>query len=141
MKSRIKNWLNKFHRRTRMWMAGRYGPDRLSLHICALSCIFVVVGIFAMSQVFALISTALMIAAVARICSKNLERRAAELNSYERLLSRLRGWVSLQKRRWRDRKTHRYFRCKCGKILRVPKGKGRIEITCPECRAKYTKKT
>ena len=98
MKSRIKNWLNKFNRKTRLWMTGRYGPDKLSLHICALSCIFMVVGTFFLRVAFAVVATALMIIAVARICSKNLERRAAELNSYERLLSRLRGWASLQKK-------------------------------------------
>ncbi len=124
-----------------MWMTGRYGPDKLSLHICALSCIFMVVGTFFLRIAFAVVATVLMIIAVARICSKNLERRAAELNSYERLLSRLKGRASLEKRKWKDRKTHRYFKCKCGKILRVPKGRGRIEITCPECHAKYIKKT
>ncbi len=141
MKSRIKNWLKRFNRRTRMWMTGRYGPDKLSLHICALSCIFMLAGTFALRLTFAVIAIVLMIIAVARICSKNLQRRAAELNAYERLLSRLRGWASLQKRKWHDRKTHRYFKCKCGKILRVPKGRGKIEITCPECHNKIIKKT
>ena len=53
MKSRIKNWLNKFNRKTRLWMTGRYGPDKLSLHICALSCIFMVVGTFFLRVAFA----------------------------------------------------------------------------------------
>lgn len=141
MKSRIKNWLSKFNRKTRSWMTGGYGPDRLSLHICALSCIFMLAGTFFLRIAFAVIAIILMVIAVSRICSKNLERRVAELNAYERLLSKLRGWVSLQKRKWKDRKTHRYFKCKCGKILRVPKGKGRIEITCPECHSKIIKKT
>lgn len=141
MKSRIKNWLNKFHRKTRSWMTGRYGPDRLSLHICALSCAVMLVGVFTLSPVLAAVATALMLLAVARICSKNLKRRFAELDSYEKLLIRLSDWAFLQKIRWRDRKTYRYYRCKCGKILRVPKGKGRIGISCPECHSTYIKKT
>ena len=36
-----------------------------------------------------------------------------------------------------NRKTTMYFRCKnCGQILSVPRGKGRILITCPSAAAK-----
>ena len=42
----------------------------------------------------------------------------------------------------RDRKTHRYYKCKsCKTVMRVPKGRGKIEITCPKCRMKVIKKT
>ena len=36
----------------------------------------------------------------------------------------------------------RYFRCpNCSSTLRVPKGKGKICITCPVCRKEFIKKT
>lgn len=41
-----------------------------------------------------------------------------------------------------DRKTHRYFECpSCKKRLRVPKGKGKIRITCPHCGEKFERRT
>lgn len=41
-----------------------------------------------------------------------------------------------------DAKTHRRFRCpKCHQKVRVPRGKGKIQITCPKCGEKFIKKT
>ena len=36
----------------------------------------------------------------------------------------------------------RHFRCpKCHQKVRVPRGKGKIQITCPKCGEKFIKKT
>ena len=43
--------------------------------------------------------------------------------------------------RLKDRQ-HRYFACpKCRQTVRVPRGKGKISITCPKCREKFIRKT
>ena len=43
--------------------------------------------------------------------------------------------------RIKDR-NNRYFNCpKCRQTVRVPRGKGKISITCPKCREKFIKKT
>ncbi|MBR3231854.1 MAG: hypothetical protein IKF75_04170, partial [Lachnospiraceae bacterium] len=45
-----------------------------------------------------------------------------------------------KKQEWKDRKTYRYFKCPgCGQEVRVPKGKGRIRITCPKCHQSFEK--
>ena len=50
--------------------------------------------------------------------------------------------IKLLINRIQERETHKYFKCKkCKAVLRVPKGRGKIEITCPKCRAKVIKKT
>lgn len=37
---------------------------------------------------------------------------------------------------------HKYFRCpNCGQMLRVPKGKGKISISCRNCGTTFQKKT
>lgn len=70
-----------------------------------------------------------------RVFSKNLDKRRAENN---RFLS----WKNQIKQRWTQRKTHRFYRCpKCKTTLRVPKGKGKICITCRNCGEKFVKKT
>ena len=38
-------------------------------------------------------------------------------------------------------KDHKYFFCpKCGQSVRVPKGAGKIRVTCPKCGEKFEKK-
>ena len=53
-----------------------------------------------------------------------------------------RKYAKLAKLQWRDRKVSRYYICKsCHQQIRVPKGKGRIEIRCPKCNERFIKKT
>lgn len=41
------------------------------------------------------------------------------------------------KKMWKGRKTTAYLKCpNCGQMLSVPKGKGKIHVTCPKCHAK-----
>ena len=41
------------------------------------------------------------------------------------------------KKLWKGRKTTAYLKCpNCGQMLSVPKGKGKIRVTCPKCHAK-----
>lgn len=41
-----------------------------------------------------------------------------------------------------DAKIYKYFECpKCAQKIRVPKGHGKIEITCPKCGEKFIKRT
>ena len=38
-------------------------------------------------------------------------------------------------------KEHKYLKCpKCKQEIRVPKGAGKIRITCPKCQEKFEKK-
>ncbi len=47
-----------------------------------------------------------------------------------------------KKAKKQDLKTHAYFKCpKCSTELRVPKGKGKIRITCPKCGEQFVEKT
>ena len=77
-----------------------------------------------------------------RVLSKNYEARRKELNWYLRWSEKPKAELKLLGNKFRDRKTHKYFKCKeCKTVLRVPKGRGKIEITCPKCRMKMIKKT
>lgn len=70
-----------------------------------------------------------------RVFSKNREKRLKENHVFM-------SYVELVKMNFEQRKTHRIFMCKvCGKKVRVPKGKGKIEITCPSCGNKMTHHT
>lgn len=51
-------------------------------------------------------------------------------------------YIKLWKVRYENRKTFRIFMCsECGQMIRVPKGKGKLQITCPHCGRKITRYT
>ena len=83
-----------------------------------------------LNLIFWLLSYGLMIWAIWRTLSRNTYKRYQENRKFLQIFDRL-----------KDRQ-HRYFDCpKCRQMVRVPRGKGKISITCPRCREKFIKKT
>ena len=118
----------------RSFMAGRYGTDRLNMVILcaglAASILSSLVRITPLNLIFWLLSYALMIWAIWRSLSRNTYKRYQENRKFMQIFDRM-----------KDRQ-HRYFDCpKCHQMVRVPRGKGKISITCPRCREKFVKKT
>lgn len=139
---RIKNWFRSLGSKIERWSYGRYGFDELSQFLNITALVLLLGGIFINPALFAGLSLAIYIFALYRTCSKNHIRRREELNAYLKLANPVKDWFRLQKRRRSDRKTHRYFKCsQCKKVLRVPKGKGKIKIRCPQCGTECIKKT
>ena len=118
----------------RSFMAGRYGTDRLNMVILcaglAASILSSLMKIPLLSLIFWLLSYGLMIWAICRSLSRNTYKRYQENRKFMQFFDRL-----------KDRQ-HRYFDCpKCRQMVRVPRGKGKISITCPRCREKFVRKT
>ena len=123
-------------------MAGRYGYDELSRAMSIIALICLLVAMFTGWPLLSTVALILWVWALIRSYSKNISKRQLERQSYLRLTGRIKGWFGTKKRAWSERKTHCYFKCpNCKKTLRVPKGKGKIKITCPECTTQITKKT
>ena len=131
-------WLRQFSAKLsaglRHFMTGRYGTDRLNMVIlCAglvASLLSVMISIQPFNLIFWLLSYVLMIWAIFRSLSRNTYKRYQENRKFLQFYDRL-----------KDRQ-HRYFDCpKCRQTVRVPRGKGKISITCPKCREKFVKKT
>ena len=124
------------------WMYGRYGADELSkfltwtsMALLLLSCIRVLWWVY-------FLALALIIWSVVRTFSRNIPRRHRERAAYLRMTAKPRAAWALQRNKHRDRKTHCYFKCKqCRAVLRVPKHKGTIDVTCPRCHRVTVKKT
>ena len=88
----------------------------------------------AVYSVISLASGILMLWTLFRMFSRNLEKRRGE---NARFMEKVWWPVSRRiagSRQQRMDKEHRYFTCpSCGAVCRVPRGKGRIVITCPRC--------
>lgn len=136
----MRNWLEKIGLRIEGWMIGRYGLDELNYFLICISMLLIFVSPFVPECSY--IALILSGYSIYRCYSKNIARRYQERDAYIRLAEKPLQWLRLQQRKWQDRKTYRYFTCKaCGTIFRVPKGKGKIEVTCPKCRDKRIRKS
>lgn len=126
----------------RRFMMGRYGPDELTAAIVILGCVFTFLSNFRPLRFMYFIAMAFMAVAIWRTLSKNIDGRSRERMKFLQIIEKPKAGLKLLSNKFRDRKTHKYFKCKnCGASLRVPKGKGTINITCPKCRVKVKKKT
>ncbi len=118
----------------RSFMAGRYGTDRLNMVILCTglvaSILSSLVQVPVLNLLFWLLSYGLMFWAIWRSLSRNTYKRYQENRKFMQFFDRA-----------KDRQ-HRYFDCpKCRQMVRVPRGKGKISITCPRCREKFIRKT
>jgi ribosomal protein L37AE/L43A len=116
------------------FMTGRYGTDKLNTCILTTGVVMCVISVFVKSDVvdlaLATLAYGLMFWAMFRTFSRNTYKRYQENRKFLMLVDQLKD---------RD---HRYFNCpKCRQQVRVPKGKGKIAITCPKCKEKFIKKT
>lgn len=118
----------------RHFMTGRYGPDKLNSCILWTAVILMLLGMFIPNATAKL---ALMVVyyalwgwSIFRMLSRNTYKRYQENRKFLQLVDRI-----------KDRQ-HRYFDCpKCRQNVRVPRGKGKIAITCPKCKEKFIRKT
>lgn len=144
------NFLQQLMAKFQQFMIGRYGNDQftwfLSITGIVLSFLSNFLRCFRQTYVIGMIvyciGTLMIFYGIFRTLSKNYEARRKELNWFLVWSEKPKAYIKLLMNQIRDRKTHRYFRCKnCKAVMRVPKGRGKIEITCPRCRVKTIKKT
>ncbi len=116
------------------FMAGRYGTDKLNMLLLIAGLILSVVGFFVevpeLKFGLTMGSYGLVGLTIFRALSRNTYRRYRENR-----------WLLQLTMKWKDRE-HRYYDCpRCRQQVRVPRGKGKISITCPKCKEKFVKKT
>ena len=123
------------------FMIGRYGVDQFSRFLMVVTLVFMVIGIFTHSIVY-YIGFAGMIYMYFRIFSKKWDKRRAENQWYLRKSYAIRNWFDKKKKMWQLKKTHKIFKCPtCKQKIKVPKGKGKIEIRCTKCDTKFIKRS
>lgn len=124
------------------FMVGRYGNDEFTLFLSIAGLILGLLANFKYLGFLYYIGAILIFFSLFRTLSKNYNARRKELNRYLLWSAKPKAEIKLLINRIQERETHKYFKCKkCKAVLRVPKGRGKIEITCPKCRAKVIKKT
>lgn len=128
-------WFKRF-------MNGRYGGDQLSMVLLLLSITFTIISRLTKMPLIALIGYIPMGISVFRMFSKDTAKRSMENYKFAIFISPIYSRYHKLMSRIKDSKTHKYFKCpNCKQKLRLPKGKGKIIVTCSKCRTKFNKRT
>ena len=167
----MRNFFQRLSEGYRRFMVGRYGSDQLSRFLLAVSVIMLILNMIFGSKtpVFYFLVWAVIVYSYYRMFSKNIEKRYNENTRYLQLKEKVLGFfggrkssggyygsnASEKRDSWqnsggsrpnnptmRSDKEHRIFRCPgCDQRVRVPRGRGKIEITCPRCSQKFVKRS
>jgi len=126
--------------RIRRLMQGRYGVDELSKMMVYASFFVMIVGSFAKNPYINLAGFMIIIYSYSRIFSKNQRLCSAQNLKYMQLRDSFLRKISNQIQIMKLSKTYRVYSCPgCKQLVRVPKGKGRIEVKCPKCGTRFSK--
>ena len=128
------NFFRKIAAALQRFMEGRYGNDKLNMMLLTVGAVICLVNLFfavpVLNLILTLVCYSLMFLAIFRLLSRNTYRRYQENRKYLQFVERI-----------KDRQ-HRYYDCpRCRQQVRVPRGKGKISISCPKCKEKFIKKT
>ena len=152
------------------FMKDRYGADELTCTLGLGGMVLALIGTLADLRPLSWIAIVIVILALLRAFSKNIDARQRENGLFKSAVAKVPGLGSLvdkfgsvgsgayragsgqrpaptqadverakrtAKKMWSERKTSKFIKCPtCGQMLSVPKGKGRIRVTCPKCRTK-----
>ena len=130
----IRNAIQRF-------MYGRYGNDPLNLFLMGLYLLLYLVFMFTRWDMLYFVSFVLLALTLFRLLSRNMERRRMENARFMRAAGPVLSWLRLRRTIHRD-KEHVYFKCpSCGQQLRVPRGRGKITVTCRSCGANFQEKS
>lgn len=131
----MKAWLQRF-------MHGRYGQDDLNRFLSIFTLTLCIVSIFTQWTILSSLAMVLLVFCIFRTFSRDATKRGQENFAFLSAKEKMSQYFRHIKTRYRQRKTHCFYRCPCCKQqLRVPKGKGHIIIYCPKCKTSFDKKT
>lgn len=126
----------------RRFMYGRYGFDQFGRALVIFSLLFSVIATFTRFNILVLVAYIPLIYAVYRITSRNIAKRSQENLQYCKMTGAIRNKAQQIALSLVGTKTHKYFKCShCKQTIRIPRGKGKICITCPKCKAEFVKRT
>ena len=129
----------------RMFM-GRNGLDQLNKTVLFFGLICWVASMFAplhgIQQIFYFAFVLLAGVFIYRALSRNIPQRQKENKWFLRKTGRIRSVRESRQAKAEQRRQYKVFRCpSCNMKLRVPRGKGRIRVTCRQCGATFEKES
>lgn len=119
--------MDKIRWKLQRFMYGRNGFDDLNKVFLGAAVVLTVISMFTGSGILDYLGLLLMVCYLYRFFSRKIDDRQRENTKYLH-------FINIHKMRFEQRKEYKFFRCRsCGKNIRVPRKKGKIEVTCPVC--------
>lgn len=124
------------------FMIGRYGFDELSKAYMGATIVLIFLSMLFKSTILNLAAIALLVYSYYRVFSRNVEKRREEEQKYRSFRYQCILERKAFKTRQKEKKIYRFYKCpQCRQKVRVPKGRGKICITCPKCQTEFIKKS
>lgn len=124
------------------FMQGRYGVDQLASFLNALLLILIIGNLFLGSRILELAVILLFIFSYARIFSRNHSRCYKQNQWFLDKTSGIRRIFAKEKAYQTIRKDYHIYTCsQCKQKIKIPKGKGKIIVTCPKCGNEFKKRS
>lgn len=122
-----------FRYKLMQFMSGRYGVDGMFYGLFGAALVLSLVNCFVRSVAVQLIVYAVMVYAIFRMFSRNINARRAENQKVMQLFGGVKRRMDTMRQRQAD-KTHIYKKCPgCHAVLRLPRRKGKHTTVCPKC--------
>lgn len=122
-----------FRYKLMQFMSGRYGMDELSYGLFIVGIILSFINIFLRQPILQLLVYSVIIYAIFRILSRNLEARRRENRFFKEKFTFFKNKRETYKQRKND-KLHIYKKCPaCKAVLRLPYRIGEHSTVCPRC--------
>lgn len=123
-------------------MYGRYGADDLAKFESVFVWILLIASIFSRLVIFDVLAMALIGHMYFRIMSKNISKRYEENQRFINYRYKAVVKINKIKNRIKQKKIYKFYKCPmCKQEVRVPKGHGKIQITCPKCREEFIRRS
>lgn len=144
----LKKYVTMFREDMRDVMSRRCGLDELNNFIILIGFIFILISLFSKKWVFTLLGAFFVVLCYVRVFSKKLDKRRKENDFYMRYMGRvvevvqyIKLCVRMKVKTIKDEE-YAYFVCStCKQIVRVPKGKNKVNIRCPKCNMTFIRRT
>lgn len=130
----------------RQFMQGRYGIDQYGRFLLGAALVAIVLSMFFSRSIVGLFldytGLVLLVYSYVRVFSRNISKRYGENQKYLEKTQKIRNWFLREKNLMGQRKEYHIYSCPgCKQKIRIPRGKGKIEISCPKCGTKFVKRS
>ena len=134
--------MNRFREKLMRFMQGRNGFDQFSQFLNTMVLVIFILSLFIKWAPLYYFGLGLLIYMYFRVFSRNISKRYAENQKFCNMRYDASIKWNKMKKEWEQRKIYRFYRCPmCKQRVRVPKGRGKICITCPKCREEFVRKS
>lgn len=132
----------RFRERLQRFMYGRYGVDGFNQWMTYFVLGLLIANLFLKSAIIGLLADVLLVYCIFRMFSRNTVKRSQENAKFYQMKGKVIGLFKSKINLAKQLKEYHIYKCpSCKQKIRIPRGKGKICVTCPKCKTEFVKKS